>query len=320
MAQALSKTKGGRQEERSVHSLRGRLRAWWEGYSPDELLAARAPDTVLTEELIPDDPVVECEPEPDPTAWSTERRIVAEKVWGTGFTLPGHTEYILDVVAAMVPSSADSLLEIGANLGGSTTAIVHRFGVYVTAMERDADLRKAALSHAIKFDVDPKIKFEPFDDEPPHLRSDYFRGALIRETLFTTGNKEAFLKSVVGALKSGSQLVLLELFPDAETGSDPSGDCDWTDFESREVFPWTIKDAEKLLTNQCMLIRSASDESEAYRKMAVNGWQSLLNQIDNVRDPELAEPLIVEAQRWMYRVGAIDSGRLRYGHIVAVKQ
>ncbi len=313
---ALSKTKVKRQEEGAVLSLTDRLRAWWEGYDPDEIVVARAPDTVVAEEPIPEDPVVESEP--DPTAWSTERRVVAEKVWGTGFTLPGHTEYILDVVAGMMLSSADSLLEIGANLGGSTAAIVHRFGVYVTALERDADLRRAALNHAIKFDVDPKISFEPFDNELPRLRSDYFRGALIRETLFTIEDKEAFLKATASALKYGSQLVLLELFPDA--GSDPSGDCDWTEFEGREVFSWTLKDAEKMLTNQGFLIRSADDESESYRKMAVNGWQSLLNQIDNVRDPQLAEPLITEAQRWVYRVGAVDAGRLRYGHIVAIKQ
>ncbi|MEE8334793.1 MAG: hypothetical protein V3R85_13180, partial [Alphaproteobacteria bacterium] len=172
-----------------------RFRAWWEGQELAEG-ESNASGGILPDvdaDLRPMRP-----PGTKPLSgpreiWSPSRRVVAQMIWGTGFTLPGGEEYVQDLVSAFSLTPADSVLEFGCGLGGGTAAIVGRFGAYVTGFERDAGLRSDASARAITLDIDDKVNLEPLEKQLVDLRSNFFLGALVREVLGSVEDKEDFL-------------------------------------------------------------------------------------------------------------------------------
>jgi len=300
-----------------------RFRAWWDGYE----LAARtsgARDAAADAEMpnVNEDLRSMRPPGAKPISaprelWSAPRRRIAQMIWGDGFTLPGGEDYVRTLVNAFALSPADSALEFGSGMGGGTAAIVGRFGAYMTCFERDAALREEARGRMITLGVDDKVNIEVMGDRLPDLRHNFFLGALVREVLSTTEDKEDFLFKIIQALKSEGQLVVTDLVfdPDAASAELEA----WLDVEPETHFPATVDDVRKILVQNKMVVRTASDDSADYRAMAIAGWLHLLSRIGSGIDPVLADAVVVEAERWVRRIAAIDAGALHYYRFVGVK-
>jgi len=298
-----------------------RFRAWWEGYE----LASRTRGSGTRDGDLPD---VDADVRPmrppgtKPVStprelWSPERRTVAQMIWGDGFTLPGGDDYVRNLVNAFALTPADSALEFGSGLGGGTAAIVGRFGAYMTCFERDPGLRTDAEARGVTLGIDDKVKLEPLQDKLAGLRSNFFLGALVREVLCTVDDKEDFLYRIIQALKTEGQLVVTELVLEEDEES-PQLDA-WLDAEPQHILLASREDVIGTFKKNKVVVRTAEDQSDDYRRMAIAGWVRLLDRLDSNLEPALADALVSEAELWARRIAAIDAGTLHYYRFVGVK-
>ena len=145
--------------------IKERFRAWWNGDDlpgnpsrPEGTPAVEESDVPVTDEpssskseTAPDARIMNGE-------WSEARRELAEAVWSPGFVTPGGSKYVEKLVSGCSLTAAETMLEIGVGMGGTTRTIIGKFGNYVTAYERDKDLAEAAREHAITYDFDDKLE------------------------------------------------------------------------------------------------------------------------------------------------------------------
>lgn len=299
-----------------------RFRAWWEGYelashdadSPAEPVVD-VPD--VDEDVRPLRPPGTLPASAPQEVWSKARRDVVQMIWGEGFTRPGGEDYVLSLVNAFSLSPADSALEFGCGMGGGTVAIVDRFGAYMNCFERDATLRKEASARAVTHGIDEKVTIAALEEKPANLRDNFFLGALVREVLCTLEETEDFLTRVIRSVKTEGQLVVAELMFDPDADS-PELQA-WLDAERQPCFPTKVNTVRETFGRNAMVVRTAADESDEYRAMAIAGWVDLLSRIDSTLNPTLADALVREAELWARRIAAIDAGVLRYYRFVGVK-
>src|SRR5690606_1927210 len=95
-------------------------------------------------------------PADESSLWPAQRREIAQMIWGEGFESPGGAERILELVKPFGLSSAHSMLEIGAGMGGGSRAIAKSFRAYVTALEPDPELAAEGALQAGIHDMEDK--------------------------------------------------------------------------------------------------------------------------------------------------------------------
>lgn len=311
----------GDKSRRSI-PLKRRLHAWWEGYdvdaSPRQPKAVDAQDE--TSERRPEDFDAMFEAEKEHAAeWSPVRMKVAQDLWTPGFIVPGGTGYVEELINGCGLSEAETMLEIGVGLGGGTRAIIGRFGNYVTGYERDAALASEARKQAITHNIDSKLEVIQAEPEKLKLKKNYFRAALVRDVLFTVEKKEAMLEKVVASLKEGeAQLIITDLMFDGKTGAPELKR--WIAAEPNAVYPWSLDGLKVSLGKLKVLVRTADDRSDRYRRMVIKAWQDYLDKIDGeTLSSEIGPQVVHEAEFWARRLAAIEAGVLQYVHVVAVK-
>src|SRR3546814_15795585 len=69
---------------------------------------------------------------------------VRQRLFGPGNAGPGGSEHAIEVVQAFGLTPVHTVLDLSAGLGGPATAIVQRFGVWITGYELDPELAEAA--------------------------------------------------------------------------------------------------------------------------------------------------------------------------------
>ena len=303
-----------------------RLRAWWEGYDlprdgpvlvGDGAKSARpsgADAMRMAQGENARDPAV------DLKGWPDGRRKIAELVWGPGFTGPGGEDYFLELIRPFKLDSSLNVLEIGAGLGGGTRAMAERFGTYVTGLESDPDLAAAAFDLSKKQGVETKASIVTLDNGLKTLRDKYFTYAIMRDALAVVADRAAFISRIAGSLKSGAQII----FADVYRGDAADGEADLADIISSEHWPeapWTLKSVEACFAKQNLVVRTADDQSAQHRKLVLRGWLDFVNRAEDESIPaSLHNYTLGEAERWARRLEALDSGLLRYCHVVALKK
>ncbi len=111
-------------------SLKTRLKAWWEGYDPADLMTGPAPEPVLG-------PVAPLETPPEEIPPLEQPHIkVSQQIWGEGFTRPGGAAAILTLVKPFAINPSMTVMDFGAGLGGGTRAVSEEFNVWVNGFER----------------------------------------------------------------------------------------------------------------------------------------------------------------------------------------
>ncbi|MDA0651674.1 MAG: hypothetical protein O3C49_00160 [Proteobacteria bacterium] len=302
-------------------SVKDRLRAWWNG---DELPVRPAPqggNRKKSDQRAHDDGDAggaDAGGAGD-NSWPEIRRKLAEKIWSTGFVLPGGTDYAESLVSGCSLTAAETMLEIGVGMGGGTQIIIGKFGNYVSGYERDADLAAAAMRHAVTYNIDEKLVVKTVPFEELNLKSKYFRAALMREIVYTMEDKAGLIAKISDSLKTGSShLVMTDLLFDADDGSEEL--AAWKAVEGRPVYPWTEAALTKALGRAEMQPRIIDDESEEYCAMVVDAWSEYMKTIEGVEiAPEMGRVLEREGEYWARRVAALKAGVLHYYRVEAIK-
>ncbi len=305
-------------------SVRTRLRAWWNGYELDSALH-NLPESGDSVEPSPTPPSVRTEaqrhanPLTDPNEWSPAQRQLAEALWTPGFIVPGGAEYVQELVGFCRLTPAETMLEIGAGMGGGTRAIISKFGNYVTGYEPNEALAEECRKQAVVADIDGKLKIASEPLAEIELKSGYFRAALIRDVLCTIEDKEKFLTEVCQSLKAGTSYLIFTGFLYDDSTMTPEVEA-WIDGERCPVYPWTIDKLKSCVESSGVMARIVEDESDRYCSMVTGAWSSYLAELQKTEVPsELGGLITDEANYWGRRTAALQSGGLRYYRLEGIR-
>ena len=197
-----------------------RFGAWWEGRD----LQAELEKQRVSEEVAK---VVDDQPAPKPVEkkpeilWPSQRLRLAQEIWGAGYTSPAGDDYILDLIKPFGINPKQSLLEVGAGLGGASRAIANKFDLWVTAFEAEPLLVKKGIEQATKVGLEKRAALSVFDPEQPDLKNKRYDCILARECFFTVKNKTDALKTLLESIKSRGQVLITDFMLPAGGGTHP---------------------------------------------------------------------------------------------------
>lgn len=247
-----------------------------------------------------------------------DRFDVRQWLWGPGFVIPGDAEHVLGLVKPFGLNPAMSVLDVAARLGGPARAIAEAFGIYVTGLERDADLARRGMEMSVASGMSKRAAISAIDPEAFELRQGLYDCVFGRQATYAVADKERFLRVLMQGLKPRGQLLLTELVIDRDAGGDDEL-ADWMAQQSVRPSLWSVAQYMDCLTSLGFEIRISEDMTGAYRSEILRGWQGLLKRVNLRRLPRAHLHTVVdEAERWMRTILALDTGALKVYRIYAL--
>jgi SAM-dependent methyltransferase len=291
--------------ENSGGAVTARVRAWWYGIDFREL----APPPVIE-----DEPAIETATEELPL----DRLTLLQQIWGSGFLLPGGTDQIMTLVKPFGVNPAMSLLDLSAGLGGASRHVSATFDVYITAMERSAEIARRGHGMSVDAGLGRKVPVSAYEPESVELRPHAFDGVYAQ--FLTTGlaDKERLLREVMRCLKARGQFSFLDFTLREAEPDDPRLEK-LRRVERYPVLPWRVSQYIDALTAAGFDCRIAEDHTEVYRGRVMEGWTHLMKMVELQSLPKshlLA--LLEEAELWGQRMATLDSGALSVYRFYAV--
>ena len=241
---------------------RRRLAAWWLGYGAAEYAAWQCGNEpsgrVSMESLIP--PM----PELSSVDHAKARIDVLQRLFGPGFTVPGGAEHAIAMVKPFGLMPVHSLLDLSAGLGGCATAIVQRFGVWVTGYEMDPELAELAPAVVSSLKGGDHVTVRGFSPDEFTLRPKSFDCVVSRESLFGVRDRGALLKEIHSVLKDWGQLVITDyVLPSDKPPSERVQS--WMESEDLTYKPWSKAEYERAFTGLGFDVRVLEDRSDEHR-------------------------------------------------------
>ena len=274
-----------------------RLRLWWFGFDP-LAVAPEAPAPIVEETLdVADEPV--------------DRLALYQKIWGPGFLVPGGIDYVMTMVKPFGVNPAMSLLDLTAGLGGPSRHVSHFFDVYITAMERAPEIAKRGHSMSIDAGLGKKVPITAYDPETVELKPHAFDCAYAEYLTVSVVAKERLIREVMRALKARGQFSFVD-FVLADGDLEDSRLDALRKVERFAPTPWSVKQYTDCLTSSGFDVRISEDHTDVFMRHVAQGWAQFVENYDvrlMTRGSQLA--VVEEAELWMTRLAAIQSGVLR---------
>jgi SAM-dependent methyltransferase len=297
--------------------LRARLHAWWEGYiMPNPPKLSGLPKK--TAEKATAEPA--SVPAARKDAWSPERIVVGQLIWGDGFTFPGGGEFAADLAKALIVDKRATVIDIGCGLGGGTRTIVERYGAQAHGFDLSPELAKAGDGLSAKAGLDLRAPIARFDLSAPDWKKGHYDAALVRNVLSIVTDKVALVRHVADTLKRGGRLVLLDwaLADDEKQGTAFSA---YVEGEPNPPYLGTLEQLVFLIESAGFTVRTGEDYTDAFRPIVLEGWSRIGTMVGKgMLNPTEGKALLHEAQLWARRVAALQSGELRVARIEALKK
>jgi cyclopropane fatty-acyl-phospholipid synthase-like methyltransferase len=282
------------------------LRAWW--YGVDTRLRAPAPGPVV---------VVESTHEEIDQA-PLDRLVLAQRLWGAGFVMPGGVDQIMHLVKPFGVNPAMSLLDLTAGLGGPSRHISQTFDVYITGLERVSETASRGNKASADAGLGRKVPIAVYDPEKPELKAHAFDCAYSQYLTVSVGNKEMLMRAVNRSLKPRGQFSFVDFVLRGDDSGEAALDA-LRRIERQPILPWRVEQYTECLSNAGFDCRISVDESDRFRSQVLQGWGHFLK-----AQPLRALPkhhlsvVLEEAELWMTRVQLIERGVLGVSRFYAV--
>lgn len=300
---------------------RDRLYAWWEGIDLP-LPPAEAPPAPAR--WVPPDGLPALAPPTRPSAvapaaWPPDRIAAAQLLWGPDCLEPGEPGLTVELARPFGAGPATRLADLHAGLGAGCRAVATRFGVWVTGLEPDPDLARAAQARARALSMERKAPVTAYDPARLELSPAGFDCILAREILFAVPDKGRLLDSVREGLRVGGQLILTDLL--TRDGTSGPALAAWAAAEPRLPAPWPVARLTAALLQRGFDLRLREDLTSLFRGQIRTGLRRLLARIDaGAVDSAVMRPALREGDRWARRLVALESGELAIWRFHAVKR
>ena len=320
-----------------------RLRAWWEGYDPQEyelwrsarLTALDSPvgERIALPELEPIDLLTRDaagegadfefaeEENPDPV-WPRAKLEVAQRVFGRGFTTPGGADHVVDMGRPLGLNPAQSVLDTSVGLGGPAAALAEHFGTWITGYEKNSFLVEQAPEALKTLPAGDHVEANELVLETLELPRKKYDVVLSLESMHRVNDRIMLLGKMRGALKDWGQLLLTDyVVPNDEM---PSGRVQaWMKARGEPVTLWTREQYEVALANQGLDIRIVKDESAKQAELIRTAFQHFVSEIDaNAAVTTNAigrQALMSLAEDWSRLAGLLADGELQLVRFLALK-
>lgn len=242
---------------------------------------------------------------------------ILQWLWGPGYVIPGGADHVLTLTRPLGLSSAMTLLDVSAGLGGPIRAIVASCNAHASGLERDPELARIGMAMSTAQGQARRAPIAVFDPESFDLKSGHYDCVLGREVVYAVREKERFLRVLRQGLKTQGQLVLTDFLIDRARG----GEAVLAAWEGVQPYPphlWTLERYVDCLKSLGFEIRLTEDMSAGYRAMIVAAWSGLLSRPELAQLPRSHFRLVLdEAERTMLTLKALD-GALRMYRIYAL--
>jgi cyclopropane fatty-acyl-phospholipid synthase-like methyltransferase len=284
--------------EATGEALFSRLRIWWYGFDP-RVIAIEEPAA----------------PSEAPTAAAADepvdRLTLAQKIWGTGYLVPGGVDYVMTMIKPFGVNPAMSLLDLTAGLGGPSRHISQAFDVYITAMERAPEIAKRGHTMSIDAGFGRKVPISAYDPETVELRPHAYDCAYAEYLTVSVVNKERLIREIMRSLKARGQFSFVDLVLAEGDLEDKHLDT-LRKIERFTPVPWRVKQYTDCLTNAGFDVRIAEDHTDQFRRHVTLGWAQFVEAYDVKSMPRAHQLAVVEeAELWMTRLAAVQAGVLR---------
>lgn len=312
LAQILSRSSEGASVSKAGHSLKKRLQAWWEGY--DLPTAASENASNITNPSAENGQEIAPVPE-----WPRSRQELVQMMWGNGCSIPGETEFILNLVKPFGLTEENTLLAVGAGLGGGTRTVASKMGTYIEGLELDSGLVARAQEFALIYGLEKKVDVKALVLEKLDLKPNYYDAAIIRETLMAVEDKALLFEKVLNAVKPGSSVVIADFFL-ADSTPGPAAKAA-LDAENRKVYP---ADPREILDKMDPLefeLRVDIDETPTYTAEVRSGLSGFAKRLKTSELPDdMIDALMRETELWRLRRIAFEAGELQMRRIMGFKR
>lgn len=303
-----------------------RLKAWWEGYDPEDIKKR-------LQELEPEDyvePESEQQEAPKPITtdnidpWDEKTIDIAQYVWGKGFCGPGGPDYIISLSKLLALSPEMSMLQIGAGLGGPARVLVDRFGVWVTGYEESQLMVEKGRKLSKMAGLDKKAVLEHYSPEDFEGFARKYDRAISKEALFTIEDKAGMIAKIEDKLKPGGLFLLTEYVIDSDAVPARDRYKEWAVGERSHPFPVLTDELIKMLKDHHMQVRVSEDISRQYIEMITKAWAGADEVAAKLAQREdgtaMIQTLMREAEFWTRRKKLLETGDLKLWRIVANKK
>ncbi len=302
---------------------RKRLRARWEGYDdPAEyyLFEQQLNDyrrwlqrmLVLAARPIPEDEG-ELDLDDEVGRWPPERLKLYGKLFDRGIMKPGGHEYALELAKPLALDETMSCIEIGARIGGTARVLADKFGVWVTAMERDGELALLGMERSVAAGAQKKVPVQHYDPSAPDFRKKYFNVVYSFGDMFTVNKKDTFLLKLTESLREQGQLLITDYVVTGKASESSESYRKWMASEEEKPHPWTADRYKEILGKLRFDIRIAKDETELHVHQIKTAWMTLVSELETSGlDPDFIAFLEEDMEMWMNRVKMLENGELAY--------
>ncbi len=295
---------------------RDRFRAWWDGAEPQALVRKGQKPKVSNEKrAIQLDDKADLPPE---ASWGAARIRVCDQVWGSGFVAPGGASYVIEMARPFSSRQDSMVLDLSAGLGGRAAELAKDSTVKVVGMERDQEFAENAAERSKLINRKNLQPIQNFNPERLNLNGLKYDCVIARELFFTVPDKLALLGTIRNGLRRKGTLAFTDLVlaePDQNEGSVMA---QWQGTEPRTIDPWSFGEYRSRLESLNLNVVEFEDDSEYFRQLILRAWRDYVDGLDQVVfDRTLVDALMQEAELWLHRVRAIESGQLRVLRVFA---
>lgn len=247
------------------------------------------------------------------------------RLWGEGFCEPFDKSYAGDMVKPFALNEKMSVVDLGARLGGGTRAVAERYKVWITGMDPDPEYAKAGMQFSTKAGLKSRAPVIAYDIDKPALPKSRYNCLFALETFHRARNKQQLFANIAQALTDQGQVLFTD-FVLREPGQTSGLIEAWKRVEPFQPHPWSAAEIAKCLKELRLEARVDEDMTEKYRRLALFGWQGCLDRLAEqraagTRPPrDLLHQLLDDAELWVLRLRALDSGALQVRRYFALKR
>lgn len=283
-----------------------KVRAWWEGYDLSGLQQKQKKPLIQASEQEQDDTGGKISP-----FWSRERIKVNEAVFGEGHITPTTPDHIAALIKPMGLDNEKTVLDIGTGLGGVTRYMGREGGAWVEGVEDDPVLAYAGMLRSRKAGIEKKAVISPheFETLSPGKKYD---AIFSKEVFLQIKNKEDLFAFIRASLKERGHLCFTDyVFKHSQKPDEKVRE--WLGEEEPRPHLWSISQYTDMMFGLGFDIRITEDISDKHRSMIMASWAEIPEPLVALgKKSSVVQGMIVEeAERWMRRVAAIDTGDVR---------
>ncbi|HVT52356.1 MAG TPA: methyltransferase domain-containing protein [Dongiaceae bacterium] len=288
-------------------SFKVRFKAWWEGYElPGESAPVKAAASAPAAAAAADLPLLD-----------RPATKVAQQLWGDGFTQPGGSGFILNMVKPFALNPSMTVMDFGAGLGGGTRAVTDEFGVWVQGFESNPAMAEAAQELSTRKGA-KKAEIKPYRVQDFQPKPAGYDCIFSHASLYRVKEKEKLLALFERALKARGQVSLTDFVRAPGVAAD---DPRLKEFAAEEGSGfWLDDDYQKQFKTLKIDVRVDEDQTALYRSAIIDAWVNFTTDPSGLACAKAhPEEAVAEVGLWTRRVSALDSGVLQLRRYYGIK-